>query len=187
MGGRDALGVQGIAGEPHALVVGADLRSPFPLSTRARIARELFALARGTNILRLRDETTVLAIVVAACKLAEVPLRAPGYAVQAEIDRLLSKAIARKTRKLLPEICQRIVAGGADARTWLHGATATLDRVAAIATGDVGVVLADALGQAAERLGDVVQGDPRSEELLRFVLSPSYLDVRRALGLEGTS
>jgi hypothetical protein len=185
VGGRDPLGVQGIPGEPHVLVVGADVQSPFPLPTRARVARELFAIARGTTILRLRDETTVLAVVVAACKLAEVPLEAPGYAVQAEIDRLLAKAIARKTRKLLPEICQRIVQTKADARTWCQRAIATLDRMAAVATGDVGVVLGDIHGQAPERLADVVHGDRRSEELLRFALSPGYLDVRRKLGLEG--
>lgn len=185
VGGRDPLGVQGIPGEPHALVVGADVRSPFPLSTRARIARELFAISRGTTILRLRDETTVLAIVVAACRIAEVPLDAPAYAVQAEVDRLVSKAIARKTRKLLPDICQRIAQSKADARAWSQRAIATLDRMAAVATGDVGVVLGDIHGQSPDRLADVVPGDRRSEELLRFALSAGYLEVRRTLGLEG--
>ena len=186
IGGREPLGVQGIPGEPHSIVVGPDVRSPFPLATRARIARELFGITRGTNILRLRDETTVLAIVVAACKLAEVPVTAPAYAVQGEIDRLLGKAIARKTRKALPEICQRIVQSRADARVWSQRAIATLDRIAAVATGDVGVVLGDILGQQPEQLADVVQGDRRSEELLRFALSQGYVDVRRTLGLEGS-
>jgi tetratricopeptide (TPR) repeat protein len=187
VGGREPLGVQGIPGEPHSLVVGAEVRSPFPLSTRSRVARELFAIARGTTLLRLRDETTVLAIVVASCKLAEVPIDAPGYAVQAEIDRLLGKAIARKTKKLLPDICQRIVQTKADARVWSQRAIATLDRIAAVATGDVGVVLSDIHGQSPERLADVVHGDRRSEDLLRFALSPGYLAVRRTLGLEGGS
>jgi len=187
VGGRDALGVQGIPGEPHSIVVGPDVRSPFPLATRARVARELFAVSRGTTVLRVRDETTVLAIVAAACKIAEVPIVVPAYAVQGEIDRLVQKAIARKTKKLLPEVCQRIVQTKADARAWSQRAIGTLDRIAAVATGDVGAVLGDITGQAPETLADVVQGDRRSEELLRFALSTGYLDVRRTLGLEGTS
>ena len=187
VGGRDALGVQGIPGEPHSLVVGPDVRSPFPLATRARIARELFAMTRGTTVLRLRDETTILAIVVAACREAEVAIESPAYAVQAEIDRLVHKAVARKTRKQLVEICQRVVQTRADARDWSQRAIATLDRIAAVATGDVGAVLGDIIGQAPETLADVVQGDRRSEEILRFALSPAYLDVRRTLGLEGGS
>jgi tetratricopeptide (TPR) repeat protein len=187
VGGRDPLGVQGIPGEPHSLVVGADVRSPFPLATRARVARELFAMTRGTTVLRLRDETTAQAIVVAACKLAEVPIDAPAFAVQAEVDRLVGKAIARKTRKQIVEICQRVVQTKADARAWSQRAIATLDRIAAIATGDVGVVLGDIIGQDPHKLADVVVGDRRSEELLRFALSPGYLDVRRTLGLEAPS
>jgi hypothetical protein len=30
-----------------------------------------------------------------------------------------------------------------------------------------------------------VKGNVRAEELLRFVASPRYLEIRRALGLEG--
>jgi tetratricopeptide (TPR) repeat protein len=186
VGGRDAMGVQGIPGEPHLLVVGADVRAPFGPSTRARIARELFALSRGTNVLRTRDETTVLAIVVAACRLGGVPIDAPVYAVQAEIDRLVGKAIARRAKRLLPEICRHVVQTKADAREWSQRAIATLDRIAVIATGDVGVVLGDIHGQPPERLADIIQGDRRSEELLRFAVSTGYLDVRRTLGLEGT-
>jgi hypothetical protein len=31
----------------------------------------------------------------------------------------------------------------------------------------------------------VAKGDPRVEELVRFVLSPTFIDLRRELGLEG--
>ena len=39
-------------------------------AVRARVARELFAMSRGTTIVGLRDETTVAAVVVAASKIA---------------------------------------------------------------------------------------------------------------------
>ena len=168
VGGPEALGVQGIPGEPHTVVVGLDVRSPFTPIVRARVARELFALARGTNVLRTRDETTVLAIVVAACKLGGVPIDAPVYAVQAEIDRLVGKAIARKARRLLPEICRHVVQTKADASEWSQRAIATLDRIAVVATGDVGVVLGEIHGQPLEQLADIIQGDRRSEERHAF-------------------
>jgi hypothetical protein len=49
------------------------------------------------------------------------------------------------------------------------------------------VTLMDVLGVPMDRLGRTVQGNARAEELLRFVLSPTYVDVRRSLGLEETA
>ena len=62
---------------------------------------------------------------------------------------------------------------------------ASHDRVATIACGDVSLVLADVLGTSIDKLGQAVKGNARAEELQRFVLSPKYLELRRALGLEG--
>ena len=193
IGGKDPLGVQGIPGEPPALVVGAGVNAPLAPATRARVARELLAMVRGSTIVRHRDETTVAAVVVASCNLADVKVDAPSYAMLADVERLLSKAIARKTKKLLPELCQAIVGSksgsgsNADARTWSKRALASHNRVAAIASGDVGIVLVDALGEPLDRLPTVAKGDPRVEDLVRFALSPTYLELRRALGLEGQS
>ncbi|MBV9945656.1 MAG: hypothetical protein JOZ69_02285, partial [Myxococcales bacterium] len=145
----------------------------------------LVAIARGTTVVRLRDEVTIAAIVVASCRLAEVPIQHTPYSVLAEVERQLGKAIARKTRKLLSEPCKAIVARGADARAWWGRALASLDRVAAVASGDVSVVLSDILGVPEGRLEGAVRGDARAEELLRFVLSPTYVELRKSLGLEG--
>jgi cellulose synthase operon protein C len=184
VGGKDATGVQGIPGEPVSIVVGPGINSPLAVPVRARVARELYAVSRGTTTVRLRDETTVAAIVIAACKLAEVRMEAPTYAVQAEIDKLVSKSISRKTKKLLPDICQRIAQSRVDARAWARRALASQDRIAALASGDVAIVLSEALGHPVDRLPEHVRGDARAEELLRFVLSKSYLELRRSLGLE---
>jgi cellulose synthase operon protein C len=185
IGGRDPLGVQGIPGEPPSLVLGSSVNAPIAPMVRGRIARELLTMLRGTTVIRLRDDITVAAIVVAACKLAEVPVQHPPYAVLGEVERALGKAIARRTRKLLPELCRAIVASGADARAWARRALASQDRVAAVASGDPSVVLADVLGAAEGHLAQVVSGNDRAEELLRFVLSPQYLELRRSLGLDG--
>ncbi len=187
VGGKDPLGVQGIPGEPPALVVGAGVNVPLAPATRARVARELLAMVRGSTIVRHRDDTSIAAVVVASCNIADVKVDAPSYAMLADVERLLSKAIARKTKKLLPELCQAIVASksSADARAWSKRALASHNRVAAIASGDVGIVLVDALGEPLDRLPTVAKNDPRVEDLVRFALSPIYLELRRALGLEG--
>jgi lipopolysaccharide biosynthesis regulator YciM len=185
VGGKDPLCVQGVAGEVPSLVVGAGVNAPLAPLTRARVARELLAITRGTTVVRTRDDVTVAAVVVAACRLADVPIEHPPYAVLAEVERLLGKAISRKTRKLLPELCAAVVRSGADARAWSKRALASHDRVACVASGDVGVVLSDALGVSIDKVAAAVRGKARAEELLRFVLSPPYVELRRSLGLEG--
>ncbi len=184
VGGKDPLSVQGISGEPPALVVGSGINSPLSPQARARVARELLGIIRGTTAVRTRDETAVAAIVVAACKLAEVRVEHPAYAVLAEIERLLGKAIARKTRKALPEICSSLVARRADARAWSKRALASQDRMGLVASGDAAVVLGDVLGVPPDRIGSAAASDPRAEEILRFLLSDAYLELRRSLGLD---
>jgi hypothetical protein len=184
VGGTDPHAVQGIPGETPALVVGPGIRVPLTAAERGRVARELLAMVRGTIVTRSRDDITVAAIVVAACGQAEIKVDHPPYAVLAEVERLLGKAIARKTRKLLPELCRAVVASGTDARAWSRRALASQDRIAVVASGDPVVVLAEVLGQNPDSLASAVRGNPRAEELLRFVASPRYLEIRRALGLE---
>jgi hypothetical protein len=191
VGGRDANGVQGIPGEPAALVIGTTVNAPLSTAARARVARELCGIVRGTTVLRSRDDTTIAAIVVSACKLAEVPISSPTYAVQAEVDKLLSKAISRRTKKMLPDICRAVVASQQDARAWAASAILSQARAALVASGDATATLSDLLGETPEHLRETLRDrlktDDRAANLVRFALSPSYLELRRALGLEGLS
>jgi hypothetical protein len=183
IGGSDALGVQGIPGDPPALVVGAGFNAPMAPALRGRVARELMAIVRGTGAVRLRDDITVAAVVVVACKLADVPMNHPPYAVLAEVERAIGKAIPRRTRKLLAEPCRAIAATNADARLWSRYALSSQDRAAVLASGDPSVVLVDALGPEGASTAEGA-ASARAQELFRFVLSPRYLELRRALGLE---
>ncbi len=183
VGGADPLGIQGVAGDPPALVVGPSIKGPLSSLGRARVARELLAVVRGTTTLRWRDYVSIAAIVAAACALAEVPFEHPAYAVLAEIQKLVGKALPRRTRKAMAEVCRAVVATGADARAWSRRALATQDRIAVIAAGDPMVVLTDLTGTPLDRLGAAIGKDPRAEELLGFVLSQDYLAARAALGL----
>jgi hypothetical protein len=185
IGGKDPGGVHGIPGDPPAIVVGAGVNAPLSPTTRARVARELIAIARGATVTRWRDDTTIAAIVVAACNLAKVRIESPPFAVLAEVERVIGKAIARKTKALIEPICRAHVASGTDPRVWAARARATQARAAVLASGDASVVLADVFGEAVERIRGLAHDDHRAHELFRFVLSRAYFDLRRSLGLEG--
>ena len=183
VGGRDPNGIQGVGGEVPSLVVGANIKSPLTAESRQAIAREVFALKRGTTVVRTRDEATTASIIVAACGLAGLRLDAPPFAILGDVQRQLDKAISRKVRKMLPELCQPVVASGLDVRAWAKASQRSLDRMAAIASGDVSLVLADALGASRQDLPRTISNNERAERLLRFVLSPQFLELRNRLGM----
>jgi hypothetical protein len=185
VGGKDPEGVHGVAGDPPAIVVGAGVNAPLSPTTRARLAQELVSMTRGSSVTRWRDDTTIAAIVVAACNLTKVRLDAPPPALPAEVERQIGKAISRKTKALIEPLCRAYVASAQDARQWAARARLTQARCAALASGDVSVVLADMFDEPVERLGAVARDDLRTHDLLRFVLSRPYFDLRRSLGLEG--
>jgi hypothetical protein len=175
--------VHGIPGETPALVVGPGITAPLSPSTRQAIVRELFATRRGISVTLTRDDTTVAAIVVAACNLADVRIEAVPYAMLAEVQRQLGKTLPRRIKKLLPDICHRIAHDRLDARLWARAAVASTYRMAAIAAGDVSLVLTDVLGVAVSRLPSMVAHDERASRLIAFVLSPEYLELRNRLGM----
>ncbi|MBX3230914.1 MAG: hypothetical protein KIT84_36255 [Labilithrix sp.] len=184
IGGKDASGVQGIAGDPPAIVIGPSVSAPLSTTTRARLARELMGLARGTTITRWRDDATVGAIVTAACNITKVRYDGPPYAMQADVERAIGKAIARRTRNQIEPICRSFVASGADPRQWAARARSSQARSATLASGDIVLVLVDLFNEGVDRLPALVRDDARAHELLRFIHSRPYFELRRALGLE---
>jgi hypothetical protein len=182
VGGADDQGVFGIAGERPSLVVGTAVTIPLSAEHRQAVARELFALKRGTTILRHRDPTDIAALVVAACRIVGQELPAPHYAMLDEFVRQLGKEMPRRVRKELPDLAARIGAEEPDIVGWVRAATSSLDRLAAIAAGDVSHVLGAASGMRG-RLGASVEAQERAARLLAFVLSPSYLELRDKMGM----
>jgi cellulose synthase operon protein C len=183
VGGKDPNLIQGVGGEVPVLVVGAGVHTPLSAAARSSIARELFALRRGITVVRTRDEATVGSIVVAACNLVDVQIDAPQFAILGDVQRQLGKAMSRKVKKLLPEICQQVAASRPDVRGWARAVQRSLDRMATIAAGDAAIVLEDLLGCPRAELKRQVSGNERAERLLRFVLSPQYLELRTRLGM----
>ncbi len=187
VGGKDPHGVQGVPGEVPAIIVGPRVNAPLPPAARARVAGELLGLVRGTAITRWRDDTTLAAIVVATCNVARVPIQSPHYAVLSEVERLIGKTMSRKTRSGVEPLCRAVAAESADVRAWAPRARASYARIGAIAAGDAACVLADLLGDTGDAAHSLAREDLRAEELLRFVLSPLFHQLRRTLGLEGAA
>jgi tetratricopeptide (TPR) repeat protein len=181
VGGRDPVGVYAVATERPALVIGSSVSAPFPPAQRQQIARELFALRRGTTILRHRDSTEVAALIVATCRIADVDIESPAYAMLAEFERQL-KATPRRIRKMLPDIAERVARSRKDSVAWIRAATSSLDRMAAIAAGDVSWVLAS-VAQKRGVLGASSEAQQRARRLLAFVLSAAYIKLREQLGM----
>ena len=145
VGGREPHGVFAVATERPAIVIGAEVASPLSVYHRQTLARELFALRRGCTILRHRESTDVAALVVATLKLAGLQVQAPQYAMLGEFERQLSREMPRKLKKMLPEHAQAVAASGQDTVQWVQAANGSLDRLAAIAAGDVSTVLSAVL------------------------------------------
>ncbi len=182
VGGADEGGVFGVAAERPTLLVGARVTMPLSPAHRQLVARELFALRRGVTILRHRDPADVAAIVVALCRLAGVEIPSPQYALLGEFERQLGRVLPRKLKKPLADAAVRIRDEGCEPREWIAAATASLDRLAAIAAGDASHVLA-ASPATRGRLATSIEARQRAGRLLSFVLSPGYLALREQLGM----
>jgi cellulose synthase operon protein C len=181
VGGRDPDAVVGIASEVPALLLGSSVMAPLAPRHRQAVARELFALRRGTTVLRHREAAEISALVVAACRLGDVTLPSPAYAMLGEFQRLLGKA-PRRVKRLLPDLARAVAASGQDPLAWSRAAISSLDRMAAIAAGDVSWVLAEN-GRERGALGLSEEAAARAKRLLSFVLSPGYLELRDQLGM----
>jgi hypothetical protein len=180
VGGNDPGAVRALALETPAVVVGSSVTAPLSPIHRQAVARELYALRRGTTVLGHRESGDVAALIVAACRLGEVELPSPAFAMLGEFQRLLAKEVPRRVRKLLPDLARAVQAESPDLMGWVRAATSSLDRMAAIAAGDVSWVLG---GRSRAPVGDSREERARAERLLGFVLSPTYLDLREQLGM----
>ncbi len=184
VGGREAAGVTGIiSGDLPGLVIGAEVQSPLDPASRSAVAREVFALRRGITCVRHHDDTSVAAVAIAVCNELGVPIPNPGYPLYGEISRAVHKGISKRVKKAAPPFALDIQRVGQDPRSWVGAAVRSCDRMAALAAGDVSIVLANMLGRPRTDLEDAVKDNDRAKTLLKFVLSPGYLELRRKLGM----
>jgi tetratricopeptide (TPR) repeat protein len=183
VGGRVADGICAVPTELPAIVVGAAVPYPLSAAHRAALARELLGLRLGTTILRHRDPADIAALVVAACNVAGVRIESPPYAMLAEFERLLSKELPRRVRKVLPDLARAVAESGGDPIAWVRAAKGSLDRMAAISIGDVSWILSGDGGRERGEPPNTTEGRLRAARLLSFVLSPAFPSVRDKLGM----
>lgn len=183
IGGEEPDAVRGLVGDTPALLVGTAVVSPLSPAHRQAVARELFALKQGTSILRSREPADIAALIEATGQVFGVSLEGPSYAMTAEFVRLLSRGLGRKAKKTLPPLVERVRAESQDPLVWIAGALSSMDRVAALASGDVSWVIAKEPSARRKRLTSP-EDRARLGRLLSFVLGPRYLELRKELGLE---
>lgn len=164
-------------------VMGEELRAPFNPALRQRLAKAVFSAARGTDVLLSREPVDVAALCVALCRVGEVRLSGPEYALTGEFERLLNKALPRRIKKELPALARRVAAEAQEPLGWVRAAFTSLQRVGALAVGDPSwVVLSPDERETTERSADP-QTDPIRRSVLSFSLSPEFQQLRQQLGL----
>jgi hypothetical protein len=183
VGGREERGVRGVSGEERSLIVGPGVKAPLDASSRAAVAREVFALRRGTTAVLRFDDHTIASIVIAASIDAGLTVREPPYAVYPEVARAVHKAMNRKVRKLILGPCQQVQASKLDPHVWAAAARRSIDRMALIASGDASVVIDDIAGPPDAPARRAMESNERVRRLLSFALSPSFLAVRKKFGM----
>ncbi len=179
---NEANGVVAVPGDHHAIVIPSSFRAPLPPAARQAVVRELYALRRGTVLLRHRSAPEVAALVVACSRIGGHELKSPPYALTDEFTRLVTSALPRRLKKTLQERAWGIAELGTDPETWYHAAVCSLDRMAALAAGDVSFALATVSGKRGI-LGGTLEAKERGLRLLRFVFSARYLEIREQMGL----
>ena len=178
VGGNADRGVIGIAAERPAIVIGQGVRTPFDGVTRATMAREAFALRRGTTAVLRCDNHTIASIAVAVASEAGIRVPEPNYTVYPEVKRNIHSELPRKLRNALGPLCQRWAESGQDANVWAEAARRSIDRMGLVAAGDVSFVIEQVVG-----------GQPggirsqRARDLLAFALSPDLLALRAKFGM----
>src|SRR5690606_38894172 len=151
--------------------------------TRGQIAAWLLGLMRGTSVCLSRSANEVAALLVAACRVGGASPDAPPFALTPEFERLLARELPRRARKALEPLAARVVDERQDPLVFAQAARDTLNRIAAVASGDFShIVLNDAERNAPIRNLDSYRQNQLTS-LLRFCLSPTYLQLREQLGL----
>jgi tetratricopeptide (TPR) repeat protein len=181
--GRNPLAIKGVAGDRPALIVGTRITAPLDAGMRAAVAREAFALRRGTTAAIHADDHTIASIATAVCNEVGVHTPEPPYAVYREVQRAMKKALSRKIKKSVVATCEEVVRSQQDARSWAAAARQSIDRMALVACGDAAAVIDDVIGPPGSPARAALDGQPRARHALRFALSPALVELRQKLGM----
>ena len=182
---RDVTGtIGGVSEDPRATVIGASLLGKTSLSELAFIAGRHLAAQRPELVVRaqfpaLSEVASLLAAAIAVGE-ASVDGIPPVIAATA---RVLEAELSAEDRVRLRELVAqaRSTSEKLDPQRWMQAAEIAILRTAFALSGDL------ASATRIVRNEPVVAGDlsgpEKVKELLRWAVSPAYLDMRRALGI----
>ncbi len=174
IGGADPERIDVFAEGKHgSLVLGLDVRAPLEPAQRGALASAVFSLRHGTSVALSRGPVEVAALLASAVRITGASVPGPAFALAPEFERLLSRELPRRVRRAIEPLAAQASAQQQDPLHYAHAALATLDRVAAIAAGEFFVVPTPLEEEALQR----------QRRLLAFCLSPTYLAIRRQLGM----
>lgn len=173
------------------LVLGDELRSPLDERRRARAVGALYTLARGSAPFVQRDEETAarmmagIALAVGAVGLARA-LASDEERVQVLGDELRAR-LDDEERSTLLEVLRKAPEERAAFSTWYWGARLSALRAGALALGEPSHLrgpLEELRAEWASSQVDTGGTDPFQTGLVAFTLSPVFVRLREALGLE---
>lgn len=194
--GFDPRGVIPAPGEIPAVAVSDDVSDLDETRARFFLARGLWRAARGHAAFAEGDSATPLRWVLALAAATLGENAALPLPTDLEMVVRARKALSRKVKKKIADPCKALLSCSPhELRAWVAATAYSADRFGVLAAGDlagvVPLVVEETAGdaglkllgtQAAETIGRL----PRCRELFRFVLSGPFMDLRRALGLEGS-
>jgi cellulose synthase operon protein C len=190
IGGRDDNGISVLAGEMPKVIAGAAVKSLANSDAMAALAAGLWAYQAGVLPALQHEDAMLGALLVAASNFAKVPISAPTFAAVTDVERNLSKAIARKTKAQLPELCAAVARyGPLDTRSWTQECVLRSQRIALVFSGNFAAALRCPSSFAAPRshtpaLLEAFRSQPGAAQLVDLLFSDDYDALRRALALE---
>ena len=179
-GGPEPKGVVPLPAQTPILVLGGDLASPLTAAALFALGRAVFRLRRGTAAIHGREADEVGALLYAAVRMVDPQAPAPPLLRLAEYQTSLPSSVSRKLRKGLAEPA-RAFATGPDHVEWVLAERHSANRAGALFASDLMVSIALVAGGPADDAG--LRRSREAMELVRFLLSPEHLALRRELGL----
>lgn len=166
--------------EPPVVVLSGEASAPLSPGDRQAVVRQLLALRRCSAVVGRCDANELATLVAALCSLGGSDLAAAGSDPSYEALRSqLESQMPPDASKLLAAPARSIASGAADPISWARTELRSLDCAAALAVGDISLI---ARVECPTSAGDTLARE-RIEDLIRFVLSPSFERARDHLGL----
>lgn len=182
VGGNELLRVAAIPRDDGlTLVLGMGVTAPLSPTRRSQLARELAAYHLQALPLLSRTRTQAARLIWAALVAAECPLPQSILDDLGELPRTLGRALPRKVKKALPELCAALGDGGRDMPRQCELLLFQARRLALAIGGDLQASLDDVVGAMAAR--ETIASSEAAVDLIRAWTSSPMALIRKKLGL----